>query len=177
MNNAYLSHHDIKGQKCRDRRNKEQIGHVKNSQDIRKETFDKIMEIHNSLSKKEKNYLGDTLISKYTKYINIKNDAYILLDDYGDKYKSIHPYKGKIISIAASTKSRGTGDTDWLVKQAIKDNPNTRLIAEIDSDNDYSSNLFIRNGFKLIDEDVINGIKFYVYDSRLINLLKKLGHI
>lgn len=168
MSNTYLSHHDIKGQK---------LGHVKNSQDIRKETFDKIMEIHNSLSKKEKNYLGDMLISKYTKYINIKNDAYITLDDYGDKYKSIHPYKGKIISIAASTKSRGTGDTDWLVKQAIKDNPNTRLIAEIDSDNDYSSNLFIRNGFKLIDEDIVNGIKFYVYDSRLNNLLKKLSLI
>lgn len=80
MNNTYLSYHGIKGQKCRDRRNKEQLGHVKNSQDIRKKTFDKIMEIHNSLSKKEKKYLGDTLISKYTKYINIENDPYITLE-------------------------------------------------------------------------------------------------
>ena len=175
MNNTYLSRHDIKGQKWGDRRNKEKLGHIKNSQDIRRETFDKIIEIHNSLSKKEKKYLGDMLISKYTKYINIKNDAYITLDDYGDKYKNEHPYKGKIISIAASTKSRGTGDTDWLVKQAIKDNPNSRLIAEIDSDNDHSINLFTRNGFKQIND--VNGIKFYVYDSRLNNLLKKLGHI
>lgn len=147
------------------------MSNVKNSQDIQKETFDKIMEIYNSLSKREKKYLGDMLISKYTKYINIKNDAYIALDDYGDKYKNIHPYKGKIISIVASTKSRGTGDTDWLVRQAIKDNPNSRLIAEIDFDNDHSNNLFIRNGFKQIDD--VNGIKFYVYDSRLNNLFEK----
>lgn len=80
MNNTYLSYLDIKGQKCRDRRNNEQIGHVKNSQDNRRKIFDKIMEIHNSLSKKEKTYLGDTLISKYTKYINIENDPYITLE-------------------------------------------------------------------------------------------------
>lgn len=95
MTEKYLSHHGVKGQKWYVRRNKEQLGHVKNSQDIRKETFDKIMEIHNSLSKKEKKYLGDMLISKYTKYINIKNDAYITLDDYGDEYKTYIHIKGK----------------------------------------------------------------------------------
>lgn len=147
------------------------MDNIKNSQDVQKETFDKIIEIYNSLSKKEKKYLGNMLISKYTKYVNIKNDAYITLDDYGDEYKNIHPYKGKIISIAASIKSRGIGDTDWLVKQTIKDNPNSRLIAEIDSDNNHSINLFIRNGFKQIDD--VNGIKFYIYESKLNNLLEK----
>ena len=39
MNNTYLSHHGIKCQKLVDRRNKEQFGHVKNSQDIRKKNF------------------------------------------------------------------------------------------------------------------------------------------
>ena len=38
------------------------------------------MEIRSSLSKNEKKYLGDTLISKYTKYINIENDPYITLE-------------------------------------------------------------------------------------------------
>ncbi len=80
MNNTYLSYHGIKGQKCGDIRNNGQLGHVKNSQNIRKKTFDKIIEIRNSLSKKEKTYLGDTLISKYTKYINIENDPYITLE-------------------------------------------------------------------------------------------------
>lgn len=134
------------------------------SKDISKKTYDEIRRIHNSLSEKEKYYLGDMSVSKYTTYAKTRNGAYITLDDYHGEYKDEHPYSGKIISIAASKKSRGTGATDSLVKQAIKDNQGSRLIAEVDSGNDYSANLFKRNGFKLMDSS--GDILYYVYETK-----------
>lgn len=135
------------------------------SQDISKDTFDIIREIHDSLSKDEKRFLGNMLVSKYTKYVNVINNSYITMDDYGDDYKKEHPYKGLIISIASSSADRGKGISDKLVKQAIKESGNTRLIAEIDQDNHNSQNLFKRNGFLKIDS--IDGIDFYAYDKEI----------
>lgn len=117
-----------------------------------KSKMDRIKQIHSSLDDKAKWYLGDIPVSKYTIYANVKNDAYIVMDDYKGKYKDEHPYSGKIISIAAGPKSRGKGDTDYLIKQAQKDNKGSTLIAEIDTGNTRSENLFKRNGFVKIDE-------------------------
>lgn len=71
-----------------------------------------------------------------------------MLDDYGDLYKDQHPYKGYVITIGSGKESRGKGITDQLIKEAIKNNPDERLLAEIDIENFYSRNLFVRNGFK-----------------------------
>lgn len=133
------------------------------SKDISKEAFNKIQKIHNSLSKDEKRFLGDMLVSKYTRYINIIDNSYITLDDYNGKYKDKHPYNGLIISIASSKSDRGKGNTDKLIKYAINESGHKPLIAEIDKDNMYSKKLFERNGFKKIDE--INDIMFYRFDK------------
>lgn len=138
--------------------------HKDASKEISKATYDEIQRIHASLSAKEKYYLGDMNVSKYTTYAKTKNGAYITLDNYRGDYRDEHPYSGQIISIAANKKSRGTGATDSLIKGAIKDNPSSRLIAEIDTENTASQRLFKRNGFKKIGSR--DGILFFAYDTR-----------
>lgn len=133
------------------------------SKSISSDTYDKIQKIHSSLNKQEKKYLGETNISKYTKYANVIGDSYIILDDYGSQFGDVHPHKGLIISIASSPKSRGKGEADQLIQTAKKDTQNRLLIAEIDKGNDKSENLFKRNGFLLIDEK--DDILFYASSS------------
>lgn len=135
------------------------------SEQISKDTFDKIKSIHDSLTEHEKKYLGEMSISKYTRYAKTLGDSYITMDDYGGEYKDEHPHNGLIISIASGKKDRGSGNTDKLIKKAIKDSGTEPLIAEIDVDNVYSKKLFERNGFKYFDE--IDDIMFYRFDKDL----------
>lgn len=134
------------------------------SKNISGKTYNEMKKIHDSLSDREKDYLGDMSISKYTTYAKVRNGAYITLDNYGTKYKDEHPYRGEIVSIAASKNARGTGTTDSLIRQAIKENPSSRLVAEIDTGNDASRKLFERNGFKLAQKK--DDIYFYIYDPK-----------
>lgn len=171
MSDFYLSHHGVLGMKWGIRRyqpypdgKKGRFVGEKKHKEITKKEFDRIKEIHDGLSSKEKYYLGDQLVSKYTSYAKSKNGAYIILDDYKGDYKDEHPYDGKIISIAASKEARGTGATDKLIASAKREFPNDRLIAEIDSDNKASKNLFQRNGFKEIGK-IGNNINVYAYDT------------
>lgn len=135
------------------------------SNTISKEIYDKINKIKSSLSEKEKRYVGKTSISDYTKYANVKNGAYIILDDYGGKFRDVHPYDGLVISIAATSKARGSGTTNDLINEAKEKNQGSRLLAEIDSDNLYSKNLFKRNGFEYLDS--FNDIDVYYWEKDL----------
>ena len=121
-----------------------------------------INEITSALSDSDKKYIGNNT-SEHTVYQKEKDGCYIILDDYNGEYKDEHPFDGLIVTIVASSSSRGKGITDQLIQQAIKDNPGQTLIAEIDSDNIYSINLFKRNGFKLFDE--FDNIKFYKFEA------------
>ena len=94
------------------------------------------------------------------RYVRIKNDAFITLHDYyDDAYRDNHPFKGLVVNIAAIDSSRGNGDTDYLLKNAISDmrsmtdSHSDCIIAEIDPSNDHALNLFERNGFTPIGSD------------------------
>ena len=134
------------------------------NEDIPRSVYNRIKGIYNSLSEKERYYLGDCSISKYTVYAKEEDEAYIIVDDYLGRFRRAHPYKGKIISIAASKRARGKNITDKLIQELIKEHPRWKLIAEIDEKNKYSKRLFIRNNFKYIGKK--DGILYYEYKKR-----------
>lgn len=126
-----------------------------------KAEFDRI---YNSLSEEEKKVYGYGTVGKYTTYAKTLDGAFIVLDDYGDKYKEAHPYPGKYIGIAATKESRGKGITDKLISMAKRDNPNDDLIAIIENDNQASIRLFTRNGFKLAHKK--DGFGWYIFKNK-----------
>lgn len=94
------------------------------------------------------------------RYVRIKNLSYIVLHDYSDgRFTKYHPMNGMGISIASIETSRGKGDTDYLIKNAIADmreiyDYGSRcLVAEIDKRNSHAIDLFERNEFSLAMED------------------------
>lgn len=88
------------------------------------------------------------------RYVRVRNQAFIILHDYnGDKFIEDHRLGGLVVTIASVNSSRGNGDTDYLIKNAISDmrtmpDHNSRcLVAELHRDNVHAINLFRRNGF------------------------------
>lgn len=146
------------------RNNRSKSDKLISSDDISKETFDKIKAIQDSLNFDEKKYLGEMSISKYTKYAEVLGNSYITLDEYEGEFRDSHPYDGLVVSIASGKMDRGSGNTDKLIKKAIEDSGSKPLIAEIDKDNSFSERLFIRNGFEKIDE--IDDILFYRFEKK-----------
>lgn len=98
------------------------------------------------------------------RYVRVRNQSFIILHDYnGDKFIKDHPVGGLVVTIVATGSSRGNGDTDYLIQNAISDmrcmtDYNSRyLVAEIHRSNTHAMNLFDRNGFtpELDDSDKI----------------------
>ena len=94
------------------------------------------------------------------RYVRIRNQSFIILHDYnGDSYKGSHPLGGLVVTVASVNSSRGSGDTDYLIQNAVSDmrcmfdHSSRCLVAEVHKDNSHAIGLFERNGFTLGLED------------------------
>lgn len=128
--------------------------------------------IYNKLPAEDKLFVPTNPIytdNKAVRYVRVKNLSYLVLHDYSDKkYIDDHPFLGMNISIASIETSRGNGDTDYLLNNAVEDmgsmyDYGTRcMIAEIDKSNSHAIELFERNKFKLAadKEDTVYYIRY-----------------
>ena len=103
-----------------------------------------------------KRFNNQDVINPFTTYSQFRNDSFITIDDYRNSKSpgasGPHTDDGKMINIASADKSRSSGDTDYLLRQAIRKNQDTNLLAEVTKDNKAAIDLMERNGFKVIDE-------------------------
>ena len=115
------------------------------------------------LSAEDRRFIDDTPLMRdndLIRYVRIRNQSFIILHDYNrNEYVDSHPLGGLVVTIASANGSRGNGDTDYLIQNAISDmgrmfdHSSRRLVAEIHRDNSHAVNLFERNEFALGLED------------------------
>lgn len=111
----------------------------------------------NELPDEDKRFIDDTPLMRdndLIRYVRIRNQSFIILHDYnGDKFLNDHPLGGLVVTIASACSSRGNGDTDYLIQNAVSDmrcmfdHSSRCLVAEIHKDNVHAISLFERNGF------------------------------
>ena len=119
------------------------------------------------LPDEDRRFIDDTPLMRdndLIRYVRIRNQSFIILHDYnGDEFLENHPLGGLVVTIASANSSRGNGDTDYLLQNAVSDmramfDYSSRcLVAEIHKDNVHAIDLFGRNGFTpgLEDSDKI----------------------
>lgn len=125
--------------------------------------FERILDIVNSLDKQELDYIcNDKFIdSPYLIYRKIKDDSFIEVYYYSKELKDEHPISGNNILIVSSPNSRGMGNADYLLKQALKECPGNFFVYETDKTNKASIHLAQKNGFQLYKN--IDDVLYYVY--------------
>ena len=122
------------------------------------------------LPDEDRRFIDDTPLMRdndLIRYVRIRNQSFIILHDYnGDSYKGSHPLGGLVVTVASVNSSRGNGDTDYLIQNAVSDmrcmfdHSSRCLVAEVHKDNVHAINLFLRNEFTLGLED---SDKFYYH--------------
>ena len=130
--------------------------------------FEKVLNIVNSLSQNEFDYVcnGIFIDSPYLIYRKIKDESFIEIYNYNNKFKNEHPISGNIILVVSSSNSRRKGNADHLLKLALKECPGDLFVYETDKNNKPSINLAIKNGFELYKE--IDGILYYIYKKNKV---------
>lgn len=130
--------------------------------------------VYNRLPAEDKIFVPNNPIytdNEVVRYVRVKNLAYIVLHDYSDrKFLKDHPIKGMSVSVASIDTSRGNGDVDYLLKNAIEDmglmyyDSSRCMVAEINKSNSHAIRLFERNGFSLAAEN--DGMIYYILYTR-----------
>ena len=126
-------------------------------------SFERVLNIVNSLSKQELDYIcnGKFIDSPYLIYRKIKDGSFIEIYNYDKTIKDEHPVDGNVILIASSPNSRGKGNADYLLKMALKECSGDLFVYETDENNSPSIHLAIKNGFELYKN--IDGVLYYIY--------------
>ena len=130
------------------------------------DSFEKVLDIVNSLSQHELDYIcnGKFIDSPYLIYRKIKDESFIEVYKYDNKVKSEHPISGNSILIVSNPNSRRQGNADYLLKLALKECPGNLFVYETDENNKPSIDLAIKNGFNLYKK--IDGILYYLYEKK-----------